>query len=85
MPHARDEGEDRLDAFLAIVEAHLLFVREPPFRGADGSHSRKPTIAKGVTLARAFVAIAREGAPGSVVRAILPQGPHAPPRAARRL
>ena len=33
--------------------------------------------AKGVILARAVLAIAREDAPGPVVRAILPQGPHA--------
>ena len=34
--------------------------------------------AKGVILARAALTIAREDAPGPVVRAILPQGPHAP-------
>jgi hypothetical protein len=45
-------------------------------RGAEGLHSRSRD-AKGVTLARAVVMIAREGAPGSVVHAIPPQGPHA--------
>ena len=46
-------------------------------RGADGHHSQDRS-AKGVILARAVLTIAREDAPGPVVRAILPQGPHAP-------
>jgi hypothetical protein len=54
--------------------AHAVRSGEPPSRGADGSHSERPTTAKGVTLARAVPTIACEGGPASVVRAILPPG-----------
>ena len=78
-------SEDRLGAELAIAEAHALFVEGAPLQGGGGDPQPEADTAKGVILARAVLAIAREDAPGPVVRAILPQGPHAPPRAARRL
>ena len=54
----------------------MLFVEGAPLQGADGSHHQNHN-AKGVILARVVLTIAREDAPGPVVRAILSQGPHA--------
>ena len=69
----------------AIAEVHVLFVQGAPLEGGGRDPPPEADNAKGATLARVALAFAREGATGPVVRAILPQGPHAPPRAARRL
>ena len=54
----------------------MLFVEGAPLEGGGrGHHQNRP--AKGVILACAILTITREDAPGPVVRAILPQGPHA--------
>jgi hypothetical protein len=60
-------------------------LREPPFRGADGSHSERPTIAKGVTLARATSPPRARAHRGPWCARSSPRGPTRPPRAARRL